>query len=218
MIKAEKVIFAFLAIAMIYSFAVNNAVSQVTDIDGNVYKTVKIGEQEWTAENLNVEHYNNGDLIPQALDASEWSKLTTGAWCYYKNNSENGKIYGKLYNWYALIDPRGLSPKDWHIASDSDWKQLTDYLGDEAGKKMKNISGWSGDGNGTNESGFTGLPGGVRFANGKFFDIGDNGCFWTSSESNNISGIGRYLLYFKSFVSSPNNYKNFGMSARYIKN
>ena len=107
-------------------------------------QTVTIGSQVWTSKNLNVSTYRNGDIIPQVQNEEAWAKLTTGAWCYYDNDTSNGTKYGKLYNWYAVHDPRGLAPKGYHIPTDAEWKALTDYLGSEreAGTKMKSENGW----------------------------------------------------------------------------
>ena len=104
---------------------------------------VSIGKQVWTTKNLDVTTYRNGDVIPQVQDANAWEKLTTGAWCYYENKTANGKKYGKLYNWNAVNDPRGLAPKGYHIPTDAEWTILTDYLGGDtiAGTKMKSTSG-----------------------------------------------------------------------------
>jgi uncharacterized protein (TIGR02145 family) len=94
--------------------------------------------------NLNVSHYRNGDVIPQVTDPTAWSSLTTGAWCYYNNDTANGTVYGKLYNWYAVNDPRGLSPQGWHVPTDAEWTNLTSCLGGEslAGGKMKATTLW----------------------------------------------------------------------------
>ena len=150
---------------------------------------IKIGTQTWTSKNLEVTKYRNGDVIPQVVQDTTWASLTTGAWCYYENKAENGTIYGKLYNWYAVNDPRGLAPKGYHIPTDAEWTILTDYLGGDtiAGTKMKSTSGWDNNGNGTNTktSGFSGLPGGSRYTNGRFnkySDYGDTGIWWSSSE------------------------------------
>ena len=104
---------------------------------------IKIGTQTWTSKNLDVSTYRNGDNIPEVQDFKEWKNLTTGAWCYYENKTANGAKYGKLYNWYAVSDPRGLAPTGYHIPSDDEWRILTNYLGDKAGTKMKSTSGWS---------------------------------------------------------------------------
>jgi len=130
---------------------------------------IKIGDQIWTTKNLDVETYRNGDVIPQVQDEEEWTNLTTGAWCYYENESDNGTTYGKLYNWYAVNDPRGLAPKGYHIPTDAEWTILTDNLGGEA--------------NNYHYMRFAGLPGGYRDDYGNFFGIGSYGGWWSSSES-----------------------------------
>ena len=104
-------------------------------------ETVVIGSQEWTKRNLNVSKYRNGDIIPEVKDFKKWSTLTTGAWCYYDNDPVNGSIYGKLYNWYAVNDSRGLAPEGYHIPSENEWKYLQNYLNigykyDVAGVKL----------------------------------------------------------------------------------
>ena len=154
---------------------------------------IKIGDQTWTTKNLDVDTYRNGDAIPQVEDANAWANLTTGAWCYHENNSANGKKYGKLYNWYAVKDPRGLLPKGYHIPSDAEWTILTENLGDDAGTKMKSTIGWDNNGNGTNSIGFEGLPGGYRDFNGNFEGIGDSGYWWSSSEVDTYYAWYRFL-------------------------
>ena len=146
---------------------------------------VKICNQVWMLENLDVEKYRNGDPIPQVTDATQWTNLTTGAWCYYNNDAANGAIYGKLYNWYAVNDPRGLAPQGWHVASDEEWTTLTNCLGGEsiAGGKLKEAgtSHWIIPNIGaTNSSGFTAIPGGGRSSTGNFSWIGEDG-FWMTS-------------------------------------
>jgi len=154
---------------------------------------IKIGTQTWTSKNLDVETYRNGDEIPQVKDKEEWANLSTGAWCYYENETANGKKYGKLYNWYAVNDPRGLAPKGYHIPTDAEWTILTENLGDEGGKKMKSTSGWDNHANGTNTSGFAGLPGGYRASKGGFHLIGAHGDWWSSSVDNAGYPCSRYL-------------------------
>jgi uncharacterized protein (TIGR02145 family) len=107
----------------------NPTVPVVTDIDGNVYQTVTIGAQVWMAENLKVTHYRNGDPIPNVTDTAAWEGLSTGAYCEYDNDINNVATYGRLYNWYAVDDSRGLAPEGWHVPSDDEWKQLEMYLG-----------------------------------------------------------------------------------------
>ena len=155
----------------------------------NNLNTIKIGTQTWTTKNLDVTTYRNGEVIAQVQDANAWANLRTGAWCYYENNTANGSSYGKLYNWYAVNDPRGLAPKGYHIPTDAEWTILTDYLGGEsvAGTKMKSSSGWKNNGNGNNTSGFEGLPGGCRDYDENFRHIGANGYWWSSSVVNSNS-------------------------------
>ncbi|MBM3455250.1 MAG: hypothetical protein FJX80_08895 [Bacteroidetes bacterium] len=176
----------------------NNNTGKVTQT--GPYKSVKIGTQTWMAENLNVATFRNGDSIPQAKTNEEWEKAGENqqpAWCYYNNDPANGEKYGKLYNWYAVNDKRGLAPVGFHIPSDAEWTKLTDFLGGEgvAGTKMKNTSGWAQNGNGTNESGFSGLPGGGRGANGAFGVVGLGGGWWSSTENGVGSAWDRYLYY-----------------------
>ena len=142
-------------------------------MDSTIFNEVKIGKQVWMAENLNVATFCNGDPIPKAITADEWKKAGKNkqpAWCYYDNDPKNGENYGKLYNWYAVNDPRGLAPIGYHIPSVADWTILIEYLGSfGSGKKMKSSSGWDFEGNGTNEIDFSGLPGGFRNHWGVFF-------------------------------------------------
>jgi uncharacterized protein (TIGR02145 family) len=162
--------------------------AQVTDIDGNSYDTVRIGNQVWMTKNLDVSRFRNGDTIPEAKTDEEWMEAGENeqpAWCYYDNDPANGAKYGKLYNCYAVNDSRGLAPVGYHIPSDDDeWTILIDFLGGNgrAGTKMKSKSGWSKNGNGTNESGFTGLPGGFREYDGGFYYVGTDGSWWSSTE------------------------------------
>ena len=160
--------------------------------------TVSVGKQNWGVENLNVSTFRNGDSIPEARTNKEW--VTAGesgkpAWCYYNNDSSIGLKYGKLYNWYAVNDPRGLAPVGWTLSVDSDWTELTYSLGgsEAAGNKMKSTSLWSEGYNGTNESGFTGLPGGYRVENGTFLNIGSIGIWWSATGSKGLNAIDHYL-------------------------
>jgi uncharacterized protein (TIGR02145 family) len=159
----------------------------VPDIDGDSYNGVQIGTQFWTTKNLNISKYRNGDEIPQVQDAAEWAALTTGAWCYYENKEENGITYGKLYNWFAVNDPRGLAPEGFHIPSDEEWNCLTEYLGGEnvAGGKMKEkgkVHWAEPNKKANNTSGFTGLPGGECNYDGTFWCLGEIGWWWSSSD------------------------------------
>lgn len=133
----------------------------------NSVTEIKIGNQIWMKENLNVATFRNGDSIPQVKTKDEWTeaeKKKQPAWCYYYNNDSIGRIHGKLYNWYAVIDPRGLAPEGWHIPNKAEWMELIAHLGGQrrAGGKMKSTNGWYKNGNGSNSSGFSALPSGVR--------------------------------------------------------
>jgi len=189
---------------------------------GNSSKELTIGSQVWMVENLNVDKFSNGDPIPHVKTDADWEKADKNkqpAWCYYDNDPSNGEKYGKLYNWYAVNDPRGLVPKGWHVPSDEEWTTLTDHMGgdDVAGTKMKSTSGWHDDGNGTNGSGFLGLPGGFRDVDGTFNLIGKHGFWWSSSESNTSSSWFRFLYYPAGMVGRDNLSKECGLSVRCIK-
>jgi len=178
-----------------------------------------IGNQWWMTKNLNVSTFRNGDPIPEAKSDEEWEKAGQNkqpAWCYYDNDPTNGVKYGKLYNWYAVSDSRGLAPVGYHIPSDAEWTILTDYLG-RASAKMKSEQGWAEDGNGTNSSGFSGLPGGSRSNDGAFGDIGKNGNWWSSSEFNTYSAWFCYLIYFDGDVDRYYYNKEIGFSVRCLR-
>jgi uncharacterized protein (TIGR02145 family) len=179
---------------------------------GQVYPEVKIGTQVWMSKNLDVSTFRNGDPIPEAKTAEEWGRARENhqpAWCYYDNDTANGAKYGKLYNWYAVNDPRGLAPIGWHISTDSEWNQLTVFLGNHinfgdyrdknkslhTGKLLKSNSGWKDDGNGTTRSGFCGLPGGIRAKDAEFAGILE-GCTWWTSTKSKMSNAWHYYLHY----------------------
>jgi uncharacterized protein (TIGR02145 family) len=164
------------------------AVRCVKEMPAITLAQVKIGTQTWTSKNLNISSFRNGDAIPEIKTNEEWkAALEAGkpAWCYYNNDPENGKKYGKLYNWYAVHDPRGLAPAGWHIPSKPEWLVLYTALGGDvvAGGKMKEAgdTNWTTPNTGaTNSSGFTGRPGGYRIRSGIFNNIGKYGLWWSS--------------------------------------
>ena len=224
--------------------------------DAQITVIVRIGEQGWTKHNLNVDKFRNGDIIPYAKTDDEWKAAGNAlkpAWCYCENKSENGIAYGKLYNWYAIKDSRGLAPVGYHIPSDSEWTVLANYLGGEeiAGNKMKSTTGWESyngkkpcnnckdwtdeyrddhtcnickgsqkvdgliSGNGTNSSGFAGLPGGFRNANGLLLYFGISGNWWSSSEDSTKFAWNRFLI--NSNLLSSTYDKQVGMSVRCLR-
>ena len=157
----------------------------VTDQDGNTYATIVIGTQEWMAQNLRSTTYANGDPIPNVTDNGTWAGLTTGAWAHFNNSPQYEDPYGKLYNWYAVADPRNLCPTGWHVPALVEWMEAIASLNTLAGGKMKSVGTeyWNVPNTGaTNESGFSGLPGGVRNGTGSYVNLGSNGYWWTSTE------------------------------------
>jgi uncharacterized protein (TIGR02145 family) len=156
-----------------------------TDPEGNTYVTVKIGDQWWMAENLRVTRYRNGDPIDHTAEADTWFNSTAGAWCHVENNPAFTATYGLLYNGFAVNDPRGLAPDGWHIPSDQEWQTLVSHLGPtNPGGKAKAVgtSHWFPPNLGaTNESGFSGLPAGVRPPIGSFTNRGEIVFFWTTT-------------------------------------
>jgi uncharacterized protein (TIGR02145 family) len=202
----------------------NKQIGTFTDKrDGKSYKWVKIGDQVWMAENLNVDKFHNGDPIPHAKTNKEWKEAGEKgkpAWCYVENDAVNGKKYGKLYNWYAVKDPRGLAPKGWHIPTDEEWIKVTNNLGgqeESTGRKMQSTFGWKDNDNGTNESGFSGLPAGNRFDTGDFRDLGVEGSWWSSTEYGKEVA---FLVTIRGWFSAPDIYsldKTSGFSVRCLK-
>jgi len=187
-----------------------------------IFKSVKIGNQIWMQENLNVDRFRNGELIPHAKTTEEWvlaGNNKQAAWCYYDNDPENGKLYGKLYNWYAVNDPRGLAPEGWHVPSDKEWDVLINYLGGKelAGIKMKNTTGWYNNGNGNNKSGFTGLPGSDRISSGRFNSVDSSSCWWSSTEYDAYFAWFRFLNYNNGNVFRFYNGKGRGFSVRCLR-
>lgn len=194
------------------------ATTDATELNENV---IKIGSQIWMKKNLTISRYRNGDRIPQVKDGAEWAALTTGAWCWYNNDSAKGTVYGKLYNWYAVNDPRGLAPAGWHIPNNEEWTILTTFLGGTtiAGAKMKETgtTHWLPPNPATNRSGFTALPGGYRVYSGEFTDIGVFGFWWSATEDYGYYG-GVYQLFYdnRHFLHYSGTKQN-GYSVRFIK-
>jgi uncharacterized protein (TIGR02145 family) len=223
--KLAIIIYLMLTISIVYS------------------QTVKIGKQVWMKHNLDVDRFRNGDLIPEAKSKEEWEKAGLNekpAWCYYDNDTEKGRVYGKLYNYYAVNDLRGLAPEGFHIPNYNEWDELLIYIGgmhlkssnlDErykaiclVGKKLQSINGWKTN-NGTDEIGFSGLPGGIRGydlnrRNGVFSGIGEIGLWWClSSDEVTVISAGTFEInsYHNDSVDHGSANRVVGISVRCIK-
>jgi uncharacterized protein (TIGR02145 family) len=207
----------------------------VKDIEGNKYPSIIIHGQEWMQKNLAVSKYRNGDPIPTVLNDAQWESTTTGAYAIYDDVVSNNTTYGKLYNWYAVSDSRGLCPTGWHVPSDDEWSALINYLdpnaagGDSinlAGGKMKSTGTLeNGDGlwyspneQATNESGFAAFPGGYRFYGGLYNVIGNFGFWWSSAENDSDVAWSRRLFHEDSSVyRDGSNNKQYGFSIRCVR-
>ena len=212
--------------------------STITDFDGNTYNTVQIGDQCWIKENLKTTTYENGTPIPNVTDAGAWSNLTTGAYVWYDNDISWKDSYGALYNWYTTIDPNSLCPEGWHVPTHDEWTALTDYIGGTGsphGNELKSCrqvnsplgSGcntteqprWMGHNThyGTDDYGFSGLPGGYRGSYGTFNAYGYAGLWWSSTEYSSASARLRYLGYNIGNVGSYYSDKRVGRSVRCLR-
>jgi uncharacterized protein (TIGR02145 family) len=195
----------------------------VTDIDKNTYKTITIGTQTWMAENLRTTRYRNGEIIPEVTVHSAWIALTGGAYCNYNNtrNIDSIAIFGRLYNFYAASDSRNVAPTGWHVPSQTEWTTLITYLGGSnvAGSKLKETFTihWNSPSAGTNESGFTALPGGWRNALMKFFQMGKIGGWWSNTKDAVNTGFCETLYNSLSSVDSLSATFDNGFSIRCIK-
>ena len=210
----------------------------VVDIDGNAYKTIKIGDQVWMAENLKTTRYRNGDAISNQTMPIPWGTTTNGAWCDYKNLQLNGNKYGHLYNWYAVADPRNIAPEGWHVPTDAEWTELVNYLianggnwdgtttGNKIGKSLAAATNWKSyttegaigfDILINNSSGFTALPGGYRGSDGTFYGIGYYGDWWSSTEDGATYAWSRVLDYSGSSLYRGSNSKSYGFSVRCLR-
>lgn len=208
----------------------------VTDVDGNSYKTVRIGDQWWMAENLKVKTYRNGVIVPNITDSADWVQLQSGGYCIYNNGNNQSDEPGLLYNWDAVNNTAGLAPAGWHVPTDEEWKKLEQHLGMNAAESDK--SGWRGTNEGdklkiespqgwtqyqsvwaTNESGFTALAGSCRLPNAEFGQPGlfATGFWWTGSQTGTSDAWYRYLDYKNSNVFRSHDSKLYGFSVRCVK-
>jgi uncharacterized protein (TIGR02145 family) len=240
--KKSLLLTAVATIGLIAATIAQTPGNGVSDFDGNNYSTVIIGNQEWISENLRTSHYSNGESILNETNIGQWSSLTSGAWVNYNNDSQFENIYGKLYNWYAVIDTRNICPSGWHVPSDLDWNELIGFIdpnynptadainatngvqSETAGGKMKSLGTqyWASPNYGaTNESGFSGLPGGNLESPVSFWNApGFFGDFWSSTLYPNSSSYAfqRKLRYEDGAVIRVGRDITMGLSVRCVKN
>lgn len=224
-----------------FTTLINCGVEQVADYDGNSYNTVQIGNQCWMAENLKTTHYANGTEITLVEDATTWSSLTYNdkVMCYYDDDFTNASTYGALYTWAAASngvssdtnpsDVQGACPDGWHLPSDDEWKVLEMYLGMSSGSanslnwrgsqgsSLKSTYGWYSNENGSNSSGFSGLPGGSRYQSGSFSSITKGSYFWSVTETSESEAMHRSLYYSMTGVHRNVSDKKKGRSVRCVK-
>ena len=196
--------------------------AQVKDIDGNVYKTIKIGSQIWMAENLATTRFKNGDYIVPIIENNQWSQWHLPAWTFYPYEKGPNPA-GKLYNYYVIESPKGICPTGWHVPSDKEWNKLENYLGGRsiAGGKLKEEGSlfWQEKNEvSTLISGWNALPGGSRFHDGTFFGFGMLGSWWTSTEYGNQQAWSRFIYHFDKDITRNASLKTLGFSIRCIKN
>ncbi len=205
----------------------------VTDVDGNIYNVITIGNQCWTKENLKTGHYKNGTAIPTGLTNTDWASTTSGAYAIYNNDLVNDSIYGKLYNYYTVIDPAGLCPANWHVPSESEWNSMAKYLEPTAdtscnycsqsatlGGKLKETgtSHWATpNGSATNSSSFSALPSGWRSYNGNYLFIHLDGYFWNTTAFGPGSGYSRQFYYMDGSLQKYDAINTYGLSVRCVK-
>jgi uncharacterized protein (TIGR02145 family) len=241
----SRVVFVFISFLLLSTYSCKkendsaspvNETGTMTDIEGNVYKTVKIGSRWWMAENLQVKKYRNGYSIPNVTLAEDWQNAATGAWCVYDPTDVNSAKPGLLYNWFVAADTNNIAPVGWHIPSDDEWKELEKNLGMSAAEADK--AGWRGTVEGgklriqspqgwtaysdiwsANESGFTALAGSCRLFNGEWGQPGlqATGFWWTGTGSADSMATYRYLDYKHADVFRGQCSKKYGMSIRCIK-
>jgi uncharacterized protein (TIGR02145 family) len=221
------------------SFTTSSESTSVTDMDGNVYSTVTIGNQVWMQQNLKTTKYSNGDLIGTtryaSFDLDKSNELKPKyQWAYYGIES-NVALYGRLYTWYVVNDSRNVCPTGWHVPTDSEWTVLTDYLsnngysingrGDQIAKSLEATSGWcegitgsiGNDQASNNSSGFSALPGGDRFPYGIFWGTGFEGIWWSATKNDTIDAWNRSLYCSQSTMESGAWSRRIGYSVRCLK-
>jgi uncharacterized protein (TIGR02145 family) len=217
--KPFKIPAGCLLLFFLFLAACNNS---MRDHEGNTYKTVKINNQIWTAENIEVGSFRNGDSIPEAKTVEEW--IVAGnegkpAWCHFENDPKNSNNNGRLYNWYALTDERGLAPRGWHIPSDDEWTAMINYLGGgvRAAMNLRSVNTLQED-KSSGKPSFNALPSGCRNQNGAFYGLGSYGYWWSSTEDNSQAAWLRVLNYAYCDINFITYAKSYGASVRFVKN
>jgi uncharacterized protein (TIGR02145 family) len=219
-----------------YSHYSNEINDTVTDIEGNHYPTVIIGNQEWMAKNLRTTHYADGTPIPGVSDNFAWDTLDKNdkAYCWYYNDStSNAVAYGALYTWSAAMNGaassndnpsgvQGVCPDGWHLPGDDEWAELVNYVSNDghSGSEaiaLKSTSGWHDDGNGTDDYGFNALPGGRRYNEGDFSDFGCDNTWWSATEDSLTTAFGRVMYYSYNTVGQYKGSKDCGFSVRCLR-
>ena len=234
MMKKPAILSLFLLVSFTSLIAQTPEKGNVTDIDGNVYRTVIIGKYEWMADNLKTTTFNDGTKILCVTGSAEWTGLNSSAYCLYNNSENHADTFGVLYNWYA-VSSGTLCPEGWRIPTDEEWKVLEGYAdtrygvgdtiwdkpgmrGNDAGLQLRASSGWYQGRNGTDHFGFSALPGGERLSrNGRFFVTGKNGFWWSSSGYSVSLGWYRSIIYAFDQVCRGTHDKRFGFSVRCLR-
>jgi uncharacterized protein (TIGR02145 family) len=219
-----KLLFKYSVCLLLFTQQLNaQTLIKVKDIEGNVYGTVKIGNQIWLSQNLRTTQYNDGTSIPNVIDRTEWEKLSYGAYCWNANDSVTyANTYGALYNW-ETVNTDKLCPIGWHVPTQNEWSELINFIsakdnsGDE-GTSLKSKYGWINDGNGTDNYNFLALPSGYRYGSGYFREPGVIGSWWSINEldgSELAKCIG--MKSYRTDISIDNEAKSYGLSVRCLK-
>lgn len=211
-------LFRKLQYALLLMIILISCSNEIKDKDFSDVKTVKVGDKTWMAENLSVSKFRNGDPIPEVQNDADWKKAGeegNPAWCFYNNDPANNEKFGRLYNWYAVTDSRGIAPEGWHVPTDPEWTQLTEQLGAKAGMAMKSKA-WAG-GQGTNESGMEVFPGGNRNHDGSFHLAGNYAVWWSATASQGNFAWFRFVTSANGFASRDYSNKAKGLSVRLVK-
>ena len=213
----KKITFVFILL-ILFCFSYN--AQTVTDIDGNVYETVTIGNQCWMKQNLKTTKYRDGSPIEYVADTADWNDLTSDAFCWYNNSLDSCNTYGALYNWHAATSIHNLAPEGWHVSTDAEWEAMVDFLGSGTGGQLKEegIEHWkTPNTSASNSSGFTALPGGYRGISGTFYQNRSYGSWWSTSEYSESSAWSHELYYISPGILRVFSDKNYAFSIRCVK-